>query len=553
MNEPWPPNYVNEYIKRQQRLLWLRQDPEPRFQGAKLYYSDPTHAAEFIEHWCVTYDPRNAGKEGLTTTMPFVPFKRQRDLIDFLVACLQEDADGLAEKCRDMGATWICCAFSVWLWLFMDGTSVGWGSREQDLVDKLGDIDSIFEKMRKIIQCLPVEFLPKGLNAKQHLTFMKLINPENGASITGDIGDNIGRGGRKRIYFKDESAHYVHAELIEASLGDTTRVQIDISSVNGNGNVFQRKRDSGKVWEPGQPVDPATTNVFVMDWRDHPAKDQAWYDQRRAKAVESGLLHVFEQEVNRNYNASVAGIIINPEWVKASIDAHLKLGFDDTGGWVASLDVGDSAIGTGDANAFGLRKGVVLRHAEAWHEEDTGKTSRRAIDGCRDHGYLDLQYDSIGVGSGVKAEANRLQEAELMPKGVRLVPWNAGLPPLDPDEHVERDDDNSPLNKDFYANLKAQGWWQLRRRFERTWRAVNEPGFTWRAEDLISIDSSIECIRQLEKELCQPTRGLSGSMKLMVNKTPPGTRSPNLGDMVMMLYWPLPGDFDVNEFMRAFG
>jgi phage terminase large subunit len=26
----------------------------------------------------------------------------------------------------------------------------------------------------------------------------------------------------------------------------------------------------------------------------------------------------------------------------------------------------------------------------------------------------------------------------------------------------------SPLNKDFYTNLKAQAWWELRRRFEKS-------------------------------------------------------------------------------------
>ena len=32
---------------------------------------------------------------------------------------------------------------------------------------------------------------------------------------------------------------------------------------------------------------------------------------------------------------------------------------------------------------------------------------------------------------------------------------------------------DTPLNKDFYTNLKAQGWWQLRRRFEKT--QINVP------------------------------------------------------------------------------
>jgi phage terminase large subunit len=45
---------------------------------------------------------------------------------------------------------------------------------------------------------------------------------------------------------------------------------------------------------------------------------------------------------------------------------------------------------------------------------------------------------------------------------------------LNPDRRVEPDDRDTPLNKDFYTNLKAQGWWQLRRRFKRTHRCVSD-------------------------------------------------------------------------------
>ena len=41
-------------------------------------------------------------------------------------------------------------------------------------------------------------------------------------------------------------------------------------------------------------------------------------------------------------------------------------------------------------------------------------------------GPVELQYDCIGVGAGVKAEANNLAASGDMPKGLRLVPWNAG-------------------------------------------------------------------------------------------------------------------------------
>jgi hypothetical protein len=69
-----------------------------------------------------------------------------------------------------------------------------------------------------------------------HKLYVHHTNPAFSAG--GEAGDNIGRGGRTLVYFKDESAHYEHPDLIEAALGDNTNVQIDISSVNGLGNVL---------------------------------------------------------------------------------------------------------------------------------------------------------------------------------------------------------------------------------------------------------------------------------------------------------------------------
>ncbi len=544
MAEAWPPDYVAVFQSRQARLLKLRERPA-LWAGAKQHYR--TRPVEWIEHWCVTYDPRRAAGGGMTT-MPFILFQRQRDMVEFLMACLDGEESGLIEKCRDAGATWVCAAFSVWLWLFRPGASVGWGSRKEQLVDRLGDPDSIFEKMRMIVRNLPREFWPAGFSQVDHMSYMRFLNPETGATITGEAGDNIGRGGRKLIYFKDESAHYERPEKIEAALADNTRVQIDISSVNGLGNVFHRRREAGMEWKVGQPAHKGAANVFIMDWRDHPAKTQGWYEERRRKAESDGLMHVFAQEVDRSYAASVQGVIIHPDWVAAAIDAHIKLGFEPTGGWCAALDVAD---GGGDRNAFAARQGVVLRRLSEWGAPDTGVTARRAVEACEGLGEVPLQYDCIGVGAGVKAEANRLSEEGLMPKGVSLIPWNAAASPEDPEGYVIEGDDNSPRNKDFYANLKAQGWWNLARRFERTWRAVNE-GVTYLPDDLISLPSDLDGLRQLQKELSQPTAGRTGAMKLMVNKTPEGTRSPNLGDAVMMAYWPVKGGFDPNTWLKAF-
>lgn len=525
----WPIDYVAVFAWRQQQVKRLRESSE-LLTGALAYYAE--HPIEFINHWVNTYDPRNAGKE-VPAKLPLVLFRCQADLVMFLWCCLRGEEHGLIEKSRDMGATWVCCAFSVWIWLYMPGSAVGWGSRKEQLVDRIGDPDSIFEKMRLILNGLPSFFLPTGFSLYENMGYMRIVNPLTGATITGEAGDNIGRGGRKLIYFKDESAHYERPEKIEAALSDNTRVQIDLSSVNGLGNVFHRRREAGTDWTG--KVEPDCTQVFVLDWSDHPAKDQAWHDARKARAEADGLLHIFAQEVDRNYSASVEGVIIPAEWVRAAIDAHLKLDIPQTGPWGSALDVADTG---GDTNAQAGREGVILRFVEEWGARDPAVTARHSITNIEELGPVELQYDCIGVGAGVKGEANNLVDQGVMPKDIRFVPWSAAAAVQNPNGNVIEGDEDSPKNKNFYANLKAQAWWELRNRFYRTWRAVNED-IKYDADSLISIDSTIPKLRKLQKELSQATISRGASLKLVVDKSPPGTKSPNMADVVVMVFWPI--------------
>lgn len=538
----WPPNYIEIYQYRQQELLNYASNPQLLADAKAFYSSNP---AAFISTWLDTYDPRHASQ---SPWKPFVLFPKQIDMVNFLHELVKAEAGGLIEKSRDLGATWLGVGFSIWSWLFQPGSSIGWGSRKQELVDRIGDPDSIFEKLRMSIRRLPYDFRPEGLNPDEHLNYMKISNPENGASITGEVGDNIGRGGRKTMYFKDESAHYEHPESIEASLTDNTNVPIDISSVFGVGTVFERKRNSGIDWAPGQPIVKGRTNVFVFDWRDHPEKTQEWYERRRQQAEDEGLLHIFAQEVDRDYTAALEGVIIPAPWVRSAIDAHKRLGIDDSGGWMAGLDVADEG---GDTNSLALRKGIVLRKCLEWGKHDVGETTRRAVNECRDiGGGIDVQYDCVGIGAGVKAEVNRLRkyEADVWPHGVTFVPWNAGGEVMHKDQHFIRHDKNSPLNGDLFGNLKAQAWWSTRRRFELTHRAIrsrmadaseDERKFTWRAEDLISLDSSMPNLFKLVKELSQATVSMNSRLKMAVDKKPDGAKSPNNADAAVMCYFPV--------------
>lgn len=545
--DEWPPNYPAVYRWRSKVLKQLISDPKT-LKAAKVYYS--THPAEFIMDWMDTYDPRKSPTNANPALrgekwMPFVFFKRQKDVIDFFESCSHDQTSGLVEKCRDFGLTWLACGYSVWRWLFIKNDAIGWGSRKETLVDKPGDPDSIFEKIRLMLKRLPRIWLPAGFSWGRNSTYMKLLNPENGAIIAGEAGDNIGRGGRKSIMLLDEAAHLERPEKVEAALGDNTNVRIDISSVNGVGNVFHRRRENGVIWSPDVTSYPfGFVRVFVADWRDHPLKTQEWYDARKARYEREGMAHIFAQEVDRNYAATVSNTVIPYQWVEASIDAHIKLpwfaealeGHKDD--WYAGLDVADEG---NDRNALTLRQWVIWRDVQEWGERDPGISARKAVLACREHkGHISCQYDCIGVGSGVKTEYNRLttDEGVISAHEIPFIPWNAGASVLNPFDRIIPDDNESLQNKDFFDNLKAQAWWSIRTRFYKTFKAVTE-GVKYNPDELISIDSRITLLEQLKKELIQPTVGHSSRLKLLIEKKPDGMRSPNLADSGVMAFFPV--------------
>ncbi len=516
----WPYDYKKEAQRRKvlSDAFWSLDDPRAEF--IKRYKDDPV---AFIIDWCWTYDPRNNSKnKSAPVHMPFLLFPKQVELVEWLQSCVDNEDDGLLEKARDMGASWVACGFTVWLWLLHPGAAIGWGSRKEEYVDRIGDPKTIFWKVRYLIEKLPPFAKPIGYDPKRHATYMKIINPENGSTVTGEAGDNIGRGGRTLIYFKDESAHYERPELIEAALGDNTNVQIDISSVNGTGNVFYRRRHGGMV------------KVFVMDWRDHPGKDQAWYDKRKQKAESEGLLHVFAQEVDRDYAGAVQGVIIPGTWVRSALDAHINLDMEIVGGRQAGLDIADEG---GDTNALAVRDGVLLESIEEWGEGDTSDTAQRAVGECDEVNCATMRYDSVGVGAGVKADIRKEKEREQDNNvdgpysKIIAIPYNGGSSVHEPEKQFTE----GKKNKDMFKNLKAQDWWGLRTRFYKTHRMVN--GLEeYPHDELISLDSKIPLIHKLVNELSQPTRKYDTVNRILVDKKPEGTKSPNLADAVVMAY-----------------
>jgi hypothetical protein len=527
------PDYVAVYEWRLERLRRIREavaaevaeKREPVVLPAlRTYYRD--HPGQFIIDWGITFDPRNP-ERGLPAIVPFLLFPKQEEYVEWLLERWKAQEPGITEKSRDMGMSWLTVGIGATLCMFRPGMVIGYGSRKEEYVDKIGDPKALFTRARQFIACVPPEFRGKW-NPKQDAPHLRILFPDTGSAMTGEAGDNIGRGDRTSIYFVDESAFLERPLLVDASLSATTNCRQDISTPNGMGNPFAQKRHGGAI------------KVFTFHWHDDPRKDDAWY---RKKVLEIDNPVVVAQEIDLNYAASVEGVLIPSAWVQAAIDAHKKLGIEPSGAKRGALDVADEGR---DKNAFCGRYGFLIQHLEQWSGKgsDLFATTQKAMGLCDTLGYESLLYDADGLGSGVRGDSRIINDARRVEGKSEILtdPFRgsaSGEALFDPDGEIVTE----RKNRDFFANMKALAWWSLRLRFRDTYRAVVE-GHECDPDSLISIPGDLAELGQLRVELSQPTYSLNTAGKVVIDKAPDGTRSPNLADAVMIAFNPAGGVLD---------
>lgn len=463
----------------------------------------------WADHWPWTLDPRKA-----QALIPFDLFPKQDEFLRWLQDREAAGQNGLVEKSRDMGVTWLCVAFSVHRWLYRPGYSIGFGSRKEQYVDDLGNPDSIFEKVRILLDNLPTWMMPAGWTRREHGGFCKIINPANSATITGEAGDNIGRGGRKSIYFVDESAFIERAQFIERSLVGNTNCRIDVSTPNGPGNPFAKKRFGGKV------------PVFTMHWKDDLRKGDDWY----AEQVANYDPVTVAQEIDIDYTASIEGICCSAAWVRAAVDYPLE----STGPIIAGLDV--AAEGS-NLSAFVPRRGPSCLFCKTWQGILPIQLANAAIDEAEKIGCEELRYDCIGVGEGVKS-AFKVTE-RILP--FKPIAWNAG------DAATECVYSDGRKGHEKFANLRAEAWWSVRERFRKTYERVTL-GTDYSDDECISLPNDPELIAELSMPLVLTTE--TGKIRIESKKdmAKRGIKSPDRADGLIMGYAPMT---PVREFWFA--
>jgi len=273
----------------------------------------------YINYFCKTFDPKRPPHH-----FKFKLFPGQEKLIvEKLKTAIELGKDIFFDKCREVGASYTVLAVFLWFWRYIPGSNFLLGSRKEAYVDNTkGDSgensnkeESLFGKLEYILKHQPSFILPKGFDFKKHMTYMSLINPENGNVISGESSNqNFSRGGRHKAILLDEFAFWDNDSAAWGSTADTTNCRVPVTTPGIKPGKAKRLR----FGEDGEKIE-----IVELDYTIDPRKDEIWLAGERERRSEED----FAREIMRNWDTSIRGRVYdeikhievgnfpyNPEW-----------------------------------------------------------------------------------------------------------------------------------------------------------------------------------------------------------------------------------------------
>lgn len=271
----------------------------------------------WLSTWCFIFEPRNADNEVMEDldlgedenaveeedqpfmqgdTLHWIPFDRQIEMVDALERSLKfrgAKANVVVSKAREVGASWLVCAWVLWKWLFAKSWTSLLLSRNEEYVES-ADPKSLFWKIMFIFDNLPKWMIPIGFVRRTHKTALRLRHPDGRKFIVGETANrNAGRGNRVTFALMDEAAFFENFNKVWAGLVNSTRHVAAVSSESLEiGDGFTRLA--------GGEIEPQPT-LFPFEWWECPYHLDDWLNDIKERfALEPWR---FDQEVLRNARA----------------------------------------------------------------------------------------------------------------------------------------------------------------------------------------------------------------------------------------------------------
>jgi hypothetical protein len=254
------PKHHDEHLKWREKLL-KEADRDPVLQKDLL-----AACKESLLYWVNAFvwtrhedrvDPKT-GKvyPALQTHWPFNTWEIQDapdGAFNWIEKRFNEGEDGLFDKSRKMGASWLCLTFNHWLWLFRASADLSTEIREMSRIEDLVDSPSpksLFSKHDYINSWLPNWMRPPGIliRGKDNRTKLRLHNELNGNNIIGEATTaHAMRADRCALILLDEFSQVDNGEQIRTSTTAVAPCRIVNSTTIGAGTEYARWKKSGLI------------------------------------------------------------------------------------------------------------------------------------------------------------------------------------------------------------------------------------------------------------------------------------------------------------------
>lgn len=168
---------------------------------------------------------------------PIITYPFQEDFILSVVDAINTGESLVADKSRDMLATYIVLGVFLHGWLFR-GHKYLISSWKEVEIDGKDDTSTHFGKLRFFLRRLPRFMQPRGFDLHRKMPYMSLQNPENGGTLTGTAASaSLGSGRREDAILFDELSKWErYASEAWTSASDATKCKIGVWTPRGSGN-----------------------------------------------------------------------------------------------------------------------------------------------------------------------------------------------------------------------------------------------------------------------------------------------------------------------------
>jgi hypothetical protein len=178
---------------------------------------------------------------------------------------------------------------------------------------------------------------------------------------------------------------------------------------------------------------PNFTSEVVPDKLRNLLIGSTWVEEKKRKWGETNPLYI--AKVRGQFPQVSKDGLIPMQWIRAAQERECPQS--------APIELGVDVGGGGDKSVIAVRRGCHVRVRSRDQNPDTMQTAGHVVQAIRDTGAACAKVDTIGIGRGV---VDRLKE-----QGHNVIGVNVG---------------SAPQDKEAYLNLRAEGYWGLRERFQ---------------------------------------------------------------------------------------